>query len=118
MSIQAIYDGPPEVALPNALSDTSLTDIYTAGDGDNSSVWTGMLIANDSGSAVSLSAYYHDGSTDHLVFKRSIPANDTEIVSGLALRLRGGYKIKAQAVTGGALTLTAIVSRTHRNAPA
>lgn len=113
MSVSGFYYGGLQVPFPVLLSNTSTTELLTAT--DNSTTVSSVSIGNDSGSAVQVKLYYYDGATDFLVFIRSIPANDTVVLSNMPLALRNGNKLKAQASTGNVITITPIVTRSHPN---
>lgn len=116
MSVSAFFNGGIETPLPIRLTTTSLTDIFTAT--DRSSTIASWSLANETGGGVLADCYYYDGTTNFLVFSRSVGANDTVIVTDIPLRLRDGNKFKVQAATGNAITVTPIVSRSHYNEPA
>lgn len=114
MSVNGNYSGGLEPPRPVQLSNITKTDILNA---DDNSIFVGAVgCANESGSAVIIKLFYFDGGTDHVIFRRQIPANDTIIMSDLPLRLTQGDKLKAQLETGSIdVTVTPIVQRSFPN---
>lgn len=104
MSVQGTYIG--NVAQPDSvvLGGTSKTDIVTAT--DNSLTTASVSFANDTGGAVICKLYWFKAanSTDYLVWTSSVPANDTEIVADIPIRLLDGDKIKAIGASGVCVT--------------
>jgi hypothetical protein len=82
---------------------------------DSSGILSSFSLANETGSAVIVAMHYFDGTTDFLMFRRSVPATDTIIISDLPIRLYSGDKIKATAASGNAITVTPIMMRSHAN---
>ena len=115
MSIQATYNGAPMwEAQPLLLTGTSDTDVYTAT--SNTELCAGFSVVNSSASGVIISiSYYNATSTNsRLIFKRTVAANDTEIVDNLPRRMRTGDKITATAATGNVLTIMPLMMRQGR----
>ncbi|WP_162651555.1 hypothetical protein [Lentilitoribacter sp. Alg239-R112] len=110
--ITANYSGGLELTDTIALSDTSITDIYTAP--DNQDILTGFAIANNNSSAIIVTCYINKGS-DVIVFKTSVTANETIVQTDMPLKLRAGYIFKAKAATGGYITVTPIITRFDTN---
>lgn len=115
MTISANYAGGIQRPMPVRLTTTSLTDIVTGV--DNTATVGSWSLANETAGAVVTDCYYHDGTTDFLVFSRSVPANDTVIVSDVPLRLYSGDKFKVQAATGNAITVTPVIVTNYANEP-
>ena len=113
MSVSGNYSGGVARPIPVRLTSTSATDIVTAT--DRSDVVSSFSLANETGSAVVVALHYYDGATDFLIFRRSIPATDTVIVSDLPIRLYPGDKFKATAASANAITVTPILIRSHPN---
>ena len=114
MSIHGNYSGGLEPPRPVRLTDTTKADIVTAAD---NSVFVGAIgCANESGSAVVIKLFYFDGTSDHVIFRRQIPADDTVVLSELPVRLAANEKLKAQLETGSInVTVTPIVQRSFPN---
>ena len=113
MSISGNYKGGISRPFPVRLTTTSATDIVTGY--DSSQIIAGFSLANETGSPVVVACHYFDGATDFLVFRRSVPATDTVVVSDIPLRLHSGAKFKATAATGNAITVTPVVLENHPN---
>lgn len=113
MSIHGNYQGGLERPFPIRLTSTAATDITTST--DNNIAISTIALANETGGAVDVKCFYHNGTTDFLIFRRSVPAADTVIVCDVPLRLRSGDKLKIQAATADAITATAIVLRSQPN---
>jgi hypothetical protein len=113
MSVSGNYAGGVERPLPTRLTGTGATDVVTAN--DSSGVVSSFSLANETGSDVVVAVHYFDGTTDFLIFRRSVPATDTIIISDLPIRLYGGDKLKATAASGNAITVTPIIMRSHAN---
>lgn len=113
MTIVANYSGGIEASIPVRLTTTAITDIYTGTD-KNSTAAT-ITIANETGGAVSVIISYFDGTTNHAVFRKSVPANDTIQVTNMPMKLKIGDKVKATAGTANALTVTCSIVRSHPN---
>jgi hypothetical protein len=113
MSVSGNYSGGIVRPIPVRLTTTNATDIVTAT--DSSDVISSFSLANETGSAVVVDCHYNNGSTDFLVFRRSVPATDTVIISDLPIRLYSGDKFKVTAATGNAITVTPFIVRSHPN---
>lgn len=113
MSVSGNYIGGVARPFPARLTTTNATDIVVAT--DHSEIIASFSLANETGSAVVAACHYYDGTTDFLVFRRSVPANDTVIVSDIPLRLYSGDKFKVTAASANAITVTPINIRSHPN---
>lgn len=116
MTIQASYSGGlSREPNPTRLTTTGNTDIYTAT--DNTVTVAGFGIANETGSAVAISVFWYNltNTTSYLIWRGSIAADATEIVSDIPQRMRTGDKITATAATGNALTVNPKIIRQGRN---
>ena len=109
MSVDAYYQGGLEAPAPVRLTTASITTIFTAT--DNNVTIGGFSLANETGTGAIVAIHVNDGSTDNLVFRRSVPADDTVIVDNLPIRLRNGHVFKATAATPNAITVTPIITR-------
>lgn len=107
--INANYSGGLSQTDPVALSDATVTDIHT--DGVKEETCAAWTVLNDSGSAVTVSVFRNNGTTDTKIWKKSISANDTIVEADSPIKLRDGFKITAQASTGGAITITPVILR-------
>lgn len=106
MSIQGNFTGNVQVPVSQELANTSTTKI---GDTmtDDSLTLAGFVIANDSAGAVVTSLFWYDArtTTERLVWKKSVAANDTAIVSDMPLWLRNGDEIRAKGAADVHVTL-------------
>lgn len=108
MSVNSNIQGGLNQPIALRLTGTSNTDLFEATD-DNTSIIS-MSIANETGSAATISVFWYSAAstTSYLVFRSSIAANGTTIVTDIPIRLRNGDKITATADTGNALTVSLI----------
>lgn len=111
MSIQAVYAGALEAGDTVSLSGPSKT-VVLPGEA-TIIILAGVSLINGSGSAVTVSLYRDDGSTDHVFWRASIAANSTVIIDNLPQPLVSeSQSIKAQASTGGgAIDISPIILR-------
>lgn len=116
MSVDVLYQGGLENPNPVRLTTTSATSVFTAT--DNNVTIGAFSLANETGSAVTVDVHFNDGSTDFLVFRRSVPATDTIVVDNIPLRMRNANVFKVTAATGNAITVTPIVTRNSPNVAA
>ena len=110
MSINGNYAGGVIRPLPVRLTALNATDIVTGY--DNSVVVDSFGLANETGTAVQMSCHYYsaDTTTSYLIFARSVPANDTVIVTDIPIRLYTGDKFTATAGTINAITVNCTVT--------
>lgn len=113
MSVNGNYSGGMPRPKPIRLTTTNQTDIVTGY--DKGDVLAAFSLANETGLAVVVDCHYYDGTTNFLVFRRSVPATDTVIVSEIPIRFYSGDKFKVTASTGNAITVTPIIIRSHPN---
>lgn len=113
MSVSGNYAGGVARPSPVRLTTTSQTDVVTGF--DSASVVAAFSLANETASAVTVDCHYFNGTTNFLVFRRSVPAADTVIVSEIPLRLYINDKFKVTAATSNAITVTPILIRSHPN---
>ena len=115
MSVQISVPGvlqPPTSLRPTG---TGVTDILSIASGGASRTVIGVIVANESGSARLSSVWWHDGTTDFLIFQRSVPANET-VTEALALPIQlsakqAAKKIKVQAAAADVVTFTLITTQ-------
>jgi len=112
--INSNYFGGLELTDSVALTTIAVTDVYEAT--SDTEICAGFCIANEHSSAVDVSVYRYDGSTDVLYWQKSIPANDTVIESDIPRWLRNNYKIKAQASVANVVTVTPTILIVSTNA--
>jgi hypothetical protein len=113
MSIQANYSGGLESVAPVTLAGSSKTAVYTPD--ANNSILAGFKLVNTTGSAIVATCEHYTlaDTTDRIIFKRSVPANDTVEVNSVARPMRAGDIFK---VTGAAnLVVVPIVVLTATN---
>lgn len=114
MSVTGFFSGGIERTAPVLLSSTSSVQVYAAT--DRNVTIGAVAFANDDASAIVVQLYYNNGSSDFLIWKKSIPANDSASFD-YPIRLYSGDKIKATAATANKITATPVVVRSHPNAP-
>lgn len=114
MSVQISVPGvlePPTSIRPTT---TGVTDALSIASGKAGKTVIGIIIANQDGSARLASVWWHNGTTDFLIFQRSIPANET-VPEALALPIQlnakqAAQKIKVQAAAVDVVTFTLITT--------
>lgn len=116
MSVSGNYFGGVQTPTPTRLTSTSATAVATGV--DRFSVVSAWSLANETGSAVQVSLHFNDGATDFMIWRGSVAANGTTVVSDLPILLREGQSIKATAASANAITVTPIIIRSHANEPA
>lgn len=99
MSVNANYTGNIRKPECHALSGTSAETVGGVAS-DRTQTVAGWSIVNPTGGAVTCSLFWNDGTADHLIWSKSIPANDTQIESNLPIRLETGNSIKASGASG------------------
>lgn len=107
--ISANYSGGLVQTTPVKITTTSTTDIYA--DGTKEEVCVSFCIVNEHSSALAVSVYVNDGTSDVLYWEKSVPANDTLIETDAPMKLRDGYKITAQVGTINVITITPTILR-------
>lgn len=106
------------VPYPSRNIDNSSPDtLFTAGAKNYPEIQS-ILVGNKTGSAVTVSLRYNDGSNDFYPWgdDKSVPANDYIIIEasdGTMVSLKDGYTIQAQAGTGSALDIIVNVVETE-----
>jgi hypothetical protein len=111
--ISGNYFGGLELTGSAKLTTTSITDIHTAT--SNAEICVGFCIVNEHSSAIDVSIYRYDGSTDVLYWQKPVPANDTLTENDVPRWLREGYKIKALAATENQITITPTIFKVATN---
>ncbi len=84
------------------LTNTSVATLLTSP--NNAADVTEIAIANESGSAATITIDRYDGSTARTIFKGTVAANDTLFINFDAYRLLGTHSIRGTAGTGNVLT--------------
>lgn len=114
MSILVAVPGQPQNPTSVSLTTTATTDIKSFVAGTTGVAFiTGIIIVNDSGSAVLVKVYRTDNATDTIIYTGSVPANSTilnAIDAPLAFKaLETPKKIRAQAATGGSVITVTVI---------
>lgn len=99
MSVNANYSGNIRKPVHHALTGTSAETVGDVAE-DRTQTVASWAFVNTTGGAVSCSLYWNDGTTDLLIWKRSVAAGSTEVESNLPLRLEVGTSIKAMGASG------------------
>lgn len=108
MSARANFVAGLTRETPVLLTTTNQTDIYTA-DAENYTL-LGFGIVNDHSSAITVSVHWFDGTSSHLIWKGSVAANSTEIITDIPKPFDNGDKLQATAGTANQITVNAIVA--------
>lgn len=97
--------------LPVRLTTTSRTDIFTAefNGGRARNVVVAVVCSNETAGAVNILIEYFDGTNNHFLFRRPVPANDSVIFSDFPIALTDQQKIRATAASGNAITVATAV---------
>lgn len=115
MSVHGNYGGGLENPVPVAITlAATKTDIVTAN--DNAATLASFGVSNNGGGATVVQVYFYDGTTDFLIWVKSVADDTTEIVSDLPIALRDGDKIKAEAVNADYVTITPVIVREDTDA--
>ncbi|MGO6740473.1 hypothetical protein ACC732_28485 [Rhizobium ruizarguesonis] len=95
MSVTLNYPGG--ISQPDSirLTDTAVTQIGDAAVNDSLTL-SAFAIANDGAAAKTVTLYWYDGSTQFLIWKKSVAQNDTAMVADLPIRLRKGNEIRVK----------------------
>ena len=94
MTVNANYTGNIRKPECHAFVGTSTETIGATAD-DRTQTVASWSFVNATGGAVTCSLYWNDGSTDHLIWRKSVAANSSEVESNLPIRLETGNSIKA-----------------------
>ncbi|WP_019567362.1 hypothetical protein [Agrobacterium sp. 10MFCol1.1] len=111
MSVNASYSGNIRKPVCTALAGASKTLIGDVAD-DRTNTLASWSFVNPTGSAVNCELYWNDGTTDRLIWRKSVAANDTQVESNLPVRLDAGNSIKA--VGAASVTVTLIYVLTYQ----
>lgn len=113
MTIQATYSASLETVNPVTLTDTSQTTIYTAP--DNYSILAGFKLVNTTGSAIAASCFHYTlaDTTNRVIYRKSVPANDTVEVDSVARPMRAGDIFKVTAAAD--LVIVPVIMRRSSN---
>ena len=97
MSVTGNYSGNVYIPICQKLTNTTTT-LIGAAMGDDSLTLASFAIANDTAGAIVVSLFWYDfaNTTERLVWKKSVPANDTVTVSDIPLRLREDDEIRVK----------------------
>ncbi|MFF0947465.1 hypothetical protein ACFYE9_07285 [Rhizobium leguminosarum] len=95
MSVTLNYPGGVSQPVSVRLTDTAVTLIGDAAVNDTLIV-SAFAIANDAAAAKTVALYWYDGSSQLLIWKRSVAQNDTALVADLPIRLRKGNEIRVK----------------------
>lgn len=108
--IGAIFGGNNEKAVHAAITGTSLTTVLTGETAGNQTL-ASFGFANSTASAVDCSLYWREsgGSTDRLIWFKSVAAKTTEVEERLPLKIGDGDLIKVIANTGVSVTLITLL---------
>lgn len=107
MSVNANYGGNIAKPVHIVLAGTTTTLVGTAMT-DNSMSLSSWAFCNPTGGAVTCDLYWYEAltATEHLVWRKSVAANDTTIESNLPLRLWPSDEIRAKGANTVTVTLT------------
>ncbi|MCZ7480557.1 hypothetical protein [Rhizobium rhizogenes] len=104
MSVNANYTGNIRKPICAALSGTAKTVIGAAAT-DRTQTLASWSFVNPTGAAVVCELYWNDGTDDHLMWRKSVASNSTEIESNLPIRLETGNSVKALGAANIAVNL-------------
>jgi hypothetical protein len=95
MSVTLNYPGGVSQPVSVRLADTAVTQIGDTAVNDTLTL-SAFAIANDAAAAKTVALYWYDGSSQFLIWKKSIAQNDTAMVADLPIRLRKGNEIRVK----------------------
>lgn len=106
MSLNGNYAGNVYPPIAQTLTDANKT-LIDAAMPDNTFTLGSWAICNATAGAVVTDLYWYNAAsaTESLVWQKSVPANDTVIISDLPLRLFDGDKISAKGAANVRVTL-------------
>lgn len=93
MAFTMDYGGMIETPVCQHLTNTSKTVIGSTYANDASTL-SAVAIANAAGAAKTVSVYWYNGSTESLIWRKSIAQNDSALLTDLPIRLRKGHEIR------------------------
>ncbi|MGN7959131.1 hypothetical protein [Agrobacterium radiobacter] len=99
MTVNANYTGNIRKPECHAFAGTSIEAVGAVAT-DRTQTVASWSFVNSTAGAITCSLYWNDGSTDHLMWRKSIAANSTEVESNLPVRLEDGNSIKAIGAVG------------------
>lgn len=105
MTVNANYSGNVETPRSVVLAGAAKTIVVPVA-ADNTLTAAGWAFANPTGGAVNCEIYWSDGTTDWLIWRKQVAANDTQVESNFPLRLRRGHSIK---VVGAASVCASVI---------
>lgn len=109
MSVGIGIAGGLQKPTSTRLTAITITDVYTA-DSDGETV-VAITMANETAAAVIIKIDRFDGTTHWNTYRKSVPADDTLILSDFPMRLRIGHIIRATAASANAITVNVDVVR-------
>lgn len=111
MSVTANYSGNLERIFSKALTDATKVVVGTVIP-DNSMTAAGWWACNDTGAPIIVQLYYFSdlGSTEYLIWTKSVPANDTIGSSDTPIRLRQNDEIRVKGANGLTMNVTVIIN--------
>lgn len=113
MSINANYTGNIQAPVHAVLTTSSATAIGSAAT-DNTQIVAGFSFVNPTGGAVTCNMYWNDGTSDNLVWSKSVAAGSTETESNIPIHLFSGHSIKA--LGANTVTVTLIYTAAYQTA--
>lgn len=106
MSVQGNYVGNVYPPITQTLANSSTT-VIDAGMPDHTFTLATFAICNATAGAVVTDLYWYNlaTATESLVWQKSVPANDTVIISDMPLRLLRGDEIRVKGAANVRVTL-------------
>lgn len=95
MTIGFNYQGGMQPLDCQRLSNSAVTRIGDAV-GNDATTLAGFSFANDSASTRSCTLYWFDGAAENLIWRKSVAAGDTALVSEMPIKLRRGHEIRVK----------------------
>lgn len=108
MSVNVSVSGGLQKPTHVRLTTTGITNIYTATNMGETVV--AITMANETAGAVIIKIDHYDGATNFNTYRKSVPADDTLILSDFPMRLRSGDIIRATAASANAITVNVAVA--------
>ncbi len=116
MSATFVYAGGSERPNPKRLTTTGQTVVYTAADRDVTVATIGL--ANETASAVVVDVYWKNGTTSFLVWRGSVAASGSSMITDLPMRMYVGDTVEVTAATANAITVFPVCVRSQSHTPA
>lgn len=104
MSVNINAFGALEQPTSVRLTTTNITDIYPARS-PNGDTCVAITLANETAAAVIVRIDRFDGTTNWNTWRKSVPGDDTLILSDFPIKLRLGQTIRATAASANAITV-------------